>query len=239
MARWLAQKGAKYLVLVGRTIPTTAETQIQALLAAGVSVTTVAADVVELEQLQKIFATIEANYPPLRGVIHGAGVLDDGVLQQLNSERLEKVMAAKVAGAWNLHTLTQNSPLDYFIMFSSAASLLGSPGQANHVAANTFLDTLAKYRHSQNLPALSINWGAWSDIGAAAKRKVGDTMSQRGIGAIAPDEGIEILEYLLTQPITQVGVIPINWSELLTQKRYSNFLLIFIFNHYPPTKLLP
>ncbi len=231
VARWLVQKGAKYLVLVGRTIPSTIQSQIQALQSAGVMVTTVAADVVEAEQLQKVLENIKESYPPLRGVIHGAGVLDDGVLQQLNSERLEKVMAAKVAGAWNLHSMTQHITLDYFIMFSSAASLLGSPGQANHVAANTFLDALAQYRHSQNLPALSINWGVWSDIGAAAKRQVENKMSLRGIGSITPAKGIEVLEHLLTQSTTQakiqVGVIPINWSELLAQGISSNFFADF------------
>ena len=90
----------------------------------------------------------------------------------MNWERFNKVLAPKVQGGWNLHTLTQDKPLDFFILFSSAASLLGSPGQANHVAANTFLDTLAHYRRSQGLPALSINWGVWSDIGAAAKRQL-------------------------------------------------------------------
>ncbi|MBG1264427.1 SDR family NAD(P)-dependent oxidoreductase [Nostoc sp. BAE] len=218
VAHWLVEKGAKFLVLVGRSSPTLeAQSQIQALQAAGATVITTQADVVQEEDLAAVLTNIQQNYPPLRGVIHGAGVLDDGVLQQLNSERLQSVMSVKVAGAWNLHLLTQNIPLDHFIMFSSAASLLGSPGQANHVAANTFLDTLAQYRHSQGLPALSINWGVWSDIGAAAKRQIATQMSLRGIGAIAPDQGIDILEYLLTQSSAQVGVVPVNWSELLTQ----------------------
>lgn len=170
---------------------------------------------------------IQQNHPPLRGVIHAAGVLDDGILQQLTPERSHRVMNPKVTGAWNLHQLTQDIPLDYFIMFSSAASLLGSPGQANHVAANTFLDALAQYRRHQGLPALSINWGVWSDIGAAAKRQVSNQMSSRGIGEITPDQGIDILEFILTQSSTQVGVIPINWSELLKQKLSSTFFADF------------
>ncbi|MCC5622346.1 type I polyketide synthase [Nostoc sp. CHAB 5715] len=228
VAHWLVEKGAKYLVLVGRSSPTLeAQSQIQALQSAGATVITTQADVVEKEQLAAVLTNIQQNYPPLRGVIHGAGVLDDGVLQQLNSERLQSVMSVKVAGAWNLHLLTKNVPLDYFIMFSSAASLLGSPGQTNHVAANTFLDALAQYRHSQGLPALSINWGVWADIGAAAKGQIATQMSLRGIGAIAPDQGIDILEFLLTQSTTQVGVVPVNWTELLAQGLSSPFFTDF------------
>ncbi|WP_238845871.1 type I polyketide synthase [Nostoc edaphicum] len=228
VAHWLVEKGAKYLVLVGRSSPTLeAQSQIQALQATGATVITTQANVVQSEDLAAVLTNIQQNYPPLRAVIHGAGVLDDGVLQQLNSERLQSVMSVKVAGAWNLHLLTQNIPLDYFIMFSSAASLLGSPGQTNHVAANTFLDTLAQYRHSQGLPALSINWGVWSDIGAAAKRQIATKMSLRGIGAIAPNQGIDILEFLLTQSSAQVGVVPVNWSELLAQGLSSPFFTDF------------
>jgi acyl transferase domain-containing protein/NADPH:quinone reductase-like Zn-dependent oxidoreductase/NAD(P)-dependent dehydrogenase (short-subunit alcohol dehydrogenase family)/SAM-dependent methyltransferase/acyl carrier protein len=227
VADWLARKGAKYLVLVGRTMPEAAQTRILALQTAGVTVTAVTADVTQPEQLAEVFATIHQNFPPLRGVVHAAGILDDGVLQQLNPERLQQVMAVKISGAWNLHILTQNTPLDYFIMFSSAASLFGSPGQANHVAANTFLDTLAAYRHSQGLPALSINWGVWSDIGAAAKRGIANQMSMRGVSVITPSQGIEILEYLKKQTVTQVGVIPVNWSELLKKGHFSTFFADF------------
>ncbi|HIK08368.1 MAG TPA: SDR family NAD(P)-dependent oxidoreductase [Trichormus sp. M33_DOE_039] len=224
VARWLVEKGAKYIVLVGRNQPDTgAQQQIQALQATGATIMTTRTDVSQNAQLAAVLADIERNYPPLRGVIHAAGVLDDGVLQQLNPERMQRVMNPKVAGAWNLHLLTQNIPLDYFIMFSSAASLLGSPGQANHVAANTFLDTLAQYRRHQGLPALSINWGIWSDIGAAAKRLVSRHMSLRGISEFTPEQGIDILEFLLTQSSIQVGVIPVNWSELRKQRLSSPF----------------
>lgn len=228
VARWLVEKGAKHLVLLGRNQPdTTAQQQIQALEATGAKIIITQADVSQKDQLAAVLADIQQNHPPLRGVIHAAGVLDDGVLQQLNPERLQRVMNPKVAGAWNFHFLTQDIPLDYFIMFSSAASLLGSPGQANHVAANTFLDALAQYRHHQGLPALSINWGVWSDIGAAAKRQIVEQMSLRGINEITPDQGIDILEFILTQSSIQVGVIPINWSELLKQKFSSPFFTDF------------
>ncbi|MEL6463169.1 MAG: KR domain-containing protein, partial [Cyanobacteria bacterium J06621_15] len=150
-------------------------------------------DVTDKSQLAELISTIQSSSPsspsspsassassapsapsaPIKGIIHAAGVLDDGVLQHLTWERFTNVLNPKYLGAWNLHTLTKDLPLDFFIMFSSAASLFGSPGQGNHVAANTFLDSLARYRQSLGLPGLSINWGVWSEIGTAAKLGIG------------------------------------------------------------------
>jgi acyl transferase domain-containing protein/NADPH:quinone reductase-like Zn-dependent oxidoreductase/short-subunit dehydrogenase/SAM-dependent methyltransferase/acyl carrier protein len=222
VARWLIEKGAEHIVLVGRSISEAAKIQIEELEESGASLSVMKADVVNFEELETVLKTVEKNCPPLRGVIHAAGVLDDGVLRQLTPERLQNVMKVKVAGAWNLHILTQNTPLDYFIMFSSAASLFGSPGQANHVAANTFLDALAQYRDSQGLVGMSINWGVWSKIGAAAKRQVDERMKQRGVGSITPEAGIEILEYLMGKSVRQVGVAPIDWS-IFSQKENTFF----------------
>ncbi|MEL4898481.1 SDR family NAD(P)-dependent oxidoreductase [Crocosphaera sp. Alani8] len=217
VARWMVEKGAKNLVLMARNEPNSQQKQqIQTVETLGANITVAQGDVSNKEQLTTVLQNIETTSPaPLKGIIHAAGVLDDGVLLQMNWERFNKVLAPKVQGGWNLHTLTQDKPLDFFILFSSAASLLGSPGQANHVAANTFLDTLAHYRRSQGLPALSINWGVWSDIGAAAKRQVDTQMKSRGVGAIAPQQGLDILEQLFTQESTQVGVVPIQWSQFL------------------------
>ncbi|ACB52426.1 polyketide synthase [Crocosphaera subtropica ATCC 51142] len=219
VAQWMVEKGARNLVLMGRNQPNTTQKQkIQALKALGANIIVAQGDVSNQEQLEAILQNIETASPapsassaPLKGIIHAAGVLDDGVLKQLTWERFNKVMSPKVQGAWNLHTLSQDKPLDFFVLFSSAASLLGSPGQANHVTANTFLDTLAHYRRSQGLPALSMNWGVWSDIGAAAKRQV----NRQGVGAIAPSQGIASLEQLMKDSMTQVGVVPINWNKFL------------------------
>ncbi|MCC5667832.1 SDR family NAD(P)-dependent oxidoreductase [Nostoc sp. CHAB 5784] len=225
VAQWLVDMGARHLVLLGRNAPTSAaKSRIQQLEAAGATVTVAQVDVSQQQDLATVLTQIQESTIPLAGVIHAAGLLDDGVMLQLNWQRWEKVMAAKVMGAWNLHLLTQNTPLDYFIMFSSATALFGSPGQANHVAANTFLDTLAHYRTSQGLPAMSINWGIWSQIGSAAQPQVTSQMEQRGIRAIAPIEGIQVLQYLLTQPIAQVGVVPIDWRQFTQLGLSSRFL---------------
>ena len=166
-----------------------------------------------------MLAQAHAWGPSLRGIVHAAGVLDDGVLQQLNWEQFARVMAPKVAGAWNLHTLTQELPLDFFVCFSSIASLLGSPGQGNYGAANAFLDALTHYRQSLGLVGLSINWGPWADVGMAAKQ---DSLDQarwttQGIKPIAPEQGLQLLGKLLAVKRPQVGVMSIDWSKFLRQ----------------------
>jgi len=209
VARWLAERGAKNLVLVGRRPPdAAAQAQLDALTQAGVNVTIAQADVTQAARMADVLAAIEL---PLVGVIHSAGVLDDGVLRQQTWDRFETVLGPKVQGAWHLHRLTRAQPLDFFVLFSSVAALLGSPGQANHAAANTFLDALAQYRRAQGLPGLAINWGGWSEVGAAAERI--DQIKTPGLGAIAPAQGLQILEYLLSVPTAQAGVVPIDWTQ--------------------------
>jgi acyl transferase domain-containing protein/NADPH:quinone reductase-like Zn-dependent oxidoreductase/acyl carrier protein len=228
VADWLVQQGARHLVLVSRRAADAEINQrLQSLKQAGAEVMVVQADVADESQLANVLSTIKSSVPPLRGVIHAAGVLDDGVLRHLTWERFATVLHPKMLGAWNLHNLTQEQPLDFFVLFSSAASLLGSPGQANHVAANTFLDALAHYRQARGLPGLSINWGAWASVGAAAKRGVSEQMRLRGVAEIAPHQGLQIFAQLLNQNAAQVGVIPINWSTFLQQSILSPFFADF------------
>ncbi|MBE9216664.1 SDR family NAD(P)-dependent oxidoreductase [Plectonema cf. radiosum LEGE 06105] len=227
-ADWLIQKGAKNLVLVSRRdIDAEIQQRIQALENSGAKVMVAQVDVTDKSKLAELISNIK-SLPPLRGVIHAAGVLDDGVLQHLTWERFINVLNPKMLGAWNLHILTQDLPLDFFVMFSSAASLFGSPGQGNHVAANTFLDSLAHYRQSKGMPGLSINWGVWSKIGAAAKRGVSQQMQLRGVGEISSQQGLEIFQRLLTQNSPQVGVIPVDWDKFLQQNISSPFFADFL-----------
>ncbi|NEP61656.1 MAG: KR domain-containing protein, partial [Symploca sp. SIO2G7] len=131
---------------------------------------------------------------------------------------LKTVLAPKVWGAWHLHELTKDLSLDLFVLYSSAAALLGSPGQGSHVAANSFLDGLAHYRHRLGLPALSINWGPWSEVGSAATAVIHRQMRSRGVGAISPDQGKRALsQLLLTNRSPQIGVVPIQWSQFQQQ----------------------
>ncbi len=237
-AEWLIQKGAKNLVLVSRRdVDAEIQKRIQALENSSARVMVAQVDVTNKSQLAQLISNIKSStpsspsppsLPPLRGIIHAAGVLDDGVLQHLTWERFTTVLNPKMLGAWNLHVLTQDLPLDFFIMFSSAASLFGSPGQGNHVAANTFLDSLAKYRQSRRLPGLSINWGVWSEIGAAAKRGVSEQMQSRGVGEITNEQGLKIFEKLLAQSSAQIGVIPVDWDKFLQQNISSPFFTDFL-----------
>jgi myxalamid-type polyketide synthase MxaB len=148
-----------------------------------------------------------------------AGILDDGVLLQLHWQRFASVMAPKVQGAWNLHRLTQNKPIDFFVLFSSSSSLLGTGGQPNYAAANAFLDALASYRRMLGLPGLSINWGTWAEVGMTARLGLVEQLNRKGEESIPPQQGLQVLEQLLLNPPVQVGVMPVNWSRFLQQRR--------------------
>jgi NAD(P)-dependent dehydrogenase (short-subunit alcohol dehydrogenase family)/acyl carrier protein len=217
-AKWLVGKGARHLLLVGRQGPGDAARQALAVLAAaGAKVEVAQADVADRGQLAGVLARLDGSQPPLRGVIHAAGILDDGLLQDLDLERFRKVMAPKAAGAWNLHVLTRGAPLDFFVLYSSAVSLLGSPGQANYAAGNAFLDALAHLRRAQGLPALSVNWGPFSEVGLAAERADrGERLADRGLGSLTPWQGVEVLGRLLGTQDVQVAVMPLDlgrWIE--------------------------
>ncbi len=216
MAQWMVQRGVRHLVLIGRREAAGAtRTAIEALERAGAQVVVAQADVTREAQVASVLARIDASMPPLRGIIHAAGALDDGLLLNLDRERLAAVMAPKVEGAWNLHALTLNRHLDFFVLFSSVASVLGSPGQGSYAAANAFLDALAHQRRALGLPALTINWGAWAAVGMAAQANLGRRLVMRGIDAIAPQQGLKALEQLLLHPAAQVVVVSANWQQLL------------------------
>ncbi|MGF1481922.1 MAG: aminotransferase class I/II-fold pyridoxal phosphate-dependent enzyme [Cyanophyceae cyanobacterium] len=214
VAQWLVEQGAKHLILAGRTYSASVQETIRQL-ESRACVTVVPADISNPDDVTRLVAMASV---PLRGVIHAAGVLDDGLLMQQNRDRFERVMKPKVAGAWNLHVATQDVPLDFFVCFSSIASLLGSPGQSNYAAANAFMDALMQHRHALGSPGLSINWGPWS-IGMAADKCDQERLRQQGIGKIAPQQGLPLLELLLQQQAVQVGVLPINWSTFWQQAR--------------------
>ncbi|MBV8414100.1 MAG: SDR family NAD(P)-dependent oxidoreductase [Verrucomicrobia bacterium] len=218
VALWMAQRGAKNLVLISRGEPDPdAERAFKEARALGCVTTSLRADVGCEDRLWAILTTIQSTMPPLRGVIHAAGVLDDASIAYQNWERFRRVFRAKIDGAWALHRLTQDIPLDFFVMFSSMASLFGSPGQSNHGAANAFLDALAHYRRRCGLPAVSINWGPWSEIGAAARHHVPDRVSSKGIGAISKESGLLALERCMGLSSAQVGIVPIDWHVFREQ----------------------
>jgi amino acid adenylation domain-containing protein len=220
VARWMVEQGAKHLILTSRHAASIAEQEtLNQIEQAGGKILVAQADVSLQEDMVKLFEEIKTTMPPLRGIIHAAGVLNDGILQSQNWERFTQTLAPKVQGTWNLHTLTQKLPLDFFILFSSAASLLGSPGQGNYAAANAFMDALAQYRQRLGLVGLSINWGQWAETGMSANVSSHHQarLAEQGFNSIASEQGLQVLESLLGSNSAQMGVLVVNWS-LFKQK---------------------
>jgi len=213
-AQSLAARGAGKLVLVGRSgaSPAAIET-VDSIRQSGTSVLVEALDISDETALESLLQQIRRDGPPLRGVIHSAGALDDAGLIQQDADRFARVFAPKVRGSWLLDRLTRADPLDWFVMFSSVAAVLGSAGQANHAAANSFLDLLARERRLKGLPGLSINWGPWTEIGAAAQRELSERLAPRGLGAISPSEGLSALGRLAGDCFAQVAVLPADWQR--------------------------
>lgn len=214
VARWLSDQGAKHLVLTGRgEVSASAAAAIREIEERGTRVVVSRGDVSDRDYLAELFSSFDRSLPVLRGIVHSAGIVDDGVLAQQTWDRFEKVMAPKVDGTWHLHTLSQSQRLDFFVLFSSAVSMLGSAGQANHVAACAFEDALAHYRHGLGLPALSINWGPWSEVGAATQTGISQRLRMKGFRPIEPKRGLLVLEHLLGGDLVQVGVMSVDWQQ--------------------------
>jgi acyl transferase domain-containing protein/acyl carrier protein len=218
VAQWMVQQGARHLVLMGRsgTASTAAAAAVESLQQAGAEVMVAPADVAQEQQVARVLTDIRHSMPPLRGIMHAAAVLDDGILLQLNEERFKTVMAPKIHGAWNLHTLTLDTPLDFFVLFSSAASVLGSPGQGNYVAASAFLDALAHHRRALGLPTLAINWGAWAEVGLAARPDRAEHLMQQGIIPFTPAQGVQLMGRLLQDGAVQVTALALDWAKVLS-----------------------
>ncbi|WP_405792576.1 SDR family NAD(P)-dependent oxidoreductase [Streptomyces sp. NBC_01506] len=188
LARHLVvERGVRHVVLVSRSGGDPGGL-VGELAGFGAEVSVVACDVGDAEAVGALVGGLER---PVTAVVHAAGVLDDGVVGGLSVERLERVLAPKVDGAWNLHRATLDQPLAAFVLYSSVAGIIGGPGQANYAAANTYLDALAQYRQDRGLPALSLAWGPWEDLGMAAE--LPDSRSGR-LARISPDKGLAMFD---------------------------------------------
>jgi myxalamid-type polyketide synthase MxaC len=216
-AERMIRDGARNLVLTSRSAVDSPA--IDALRTMGSTVIVVMCDLAQADEVDRLFLETLAPLPPLRGIIHAAGVTEDALLSNQTASGFRRVMAAKVAGAWNLHRHTVLLSLDFFVLYSSAASLMGSAGQANYAAANGFLDALAHHRRTLGLPAISLNWGAWRGSGMAARPEIVNRLKAQGVGTIPFAGGLDILSAVCAgrDLPAQVGVFPAQWAKYVAQ----------------------
>ena len=214
LAEWLAERGAGSVVLNGRRAPdAAAQEAIEALRARGFGIEVEIADVTDAAALDAMLVRMDGTLPPLAGVIHSVGVLSDAALGNQDWESFETVLWPKMLGAWHLHRATVERDLDMFCLFSSVAGVLGNPGQANHAAANAFLDQLAAHRRALGLPAQAIAWGAWSGLGEAEEQRerIAGRREASGTGWFTPEQGFLAFERLLREDATGAVVAAVDW----------------------------
>ncbi len=216
LARWMADRGAGTLVLVGRRGAEAPEAPeaLADLERRGARVVVRAADVTRAEDVAATLAAIDRELPTLRGVFHAAMVLEDALLVNLDRERMARVLAPKLEGTWNLHLATRNRSLDHFVMFSSLSSVFGHAGQGAYASANAFLDAMAWHRRSLGQPATTINWGHLGEVGYLARRaELGDRLERQGVLSFRVAQAMEALEKVLLRRHVQVSVMRVEWSR--------------------------
>ena len=213
-AKWLAAKGVAHVVLISRRKPDEETTErLKQIEELGCQVVVHSADVTSQEQMQKLVHEFGNSYPELGGVIHAAGVLDDGRIVDQTWDRFAAVIATKIQGAQILDELTSSLPLRFFVLYSSASSVFGTPGQSNYATGNAFLDGLANQRNLNGKVGTSINWGPW-DTGMAASDQLRKRLALQGIRPLAIDEAHAAMEQILEQELVQATVIDADWRRM-------------------------
>jgi NAD(P)-dependent dehydrogenase (short-subunit alcohol dehydrogenase family) len=212
LAAVMASAGCGRIILTSRSQPNPqAQKTIERLRANGADVVVECGNIADPATAKRLVSAATATGLPLRGVLHAAAVVDDATLGNITEELIERDWAPKAAGAWHLHQASAGQPLDWFCSFSSAAALLGSPGQGAYAAANSWLDAFTAWRRSQGLPATAIAWGAWDQIGKGAG------LAQRGdTTMISPQEGAHAFRALLRYDRGYSGYLPLVGSPWLT-----------------------
>ncbi|MGB5212138.1 MAG: SDR family NAD(P)-dependent oxidoreductase, partial [Anderseniella sp.] len=242
VAKWLIGKGAKHLVLTGRNATSRiAQDLFSAAEVNNAEIRVVAADISTEEDVRRLMHTISDQLPPLRGVVHSAGVLDDGILAQLDWNRFQHLFEPKVYGSWLLHEHTKSLELDFFVLKSSLLSLLGSAGQGNYTASSAFLDSLAAYRRALGLPATSINWCAWSEGGLATVSGArGEAMwSSLGVKSVSTDLAMRMFDKLMRTDVEQIAVAEADWPTYFGKVGKPKFLMELLDEKAGPGSLEP
>ncbi|MBN3804594.1 SDR family NAD(P)-dependent oxidoreductase [Paraburkholderia sp. Ac-20336] len=218
-ARWMLSRGARHLTLASRSgvlAPELAGEVASWQAQTGAEVSTVACDVTDAGALDALLADIAQRGTPLKGVLHSAMVIDDGLVRNLDDERFTAVLAPKVAGAWNLHRATLGMKLDCFVLYSSATTFLGNPGQSSYVAANSFLEALVAQRRAAGLPGTCMAWGPLDDVGFLARNAGTREALQARIGgvSITSAEALAALERALVGMTAGEAVVRLDWQAL-------------------------
>ncbi len=211
LAEKMAESGCGRIVLNGRSAPgPEAQSVLRRIRSRGVEIEVERGDIADPATARRLVASATATGLPVRGVLHAAAVVEDATLHAITDDLVGRDWSPKVHGAWNLHEATTGQPLDWFCSFSSAAALVGSPGQGAYAAANSWLDAFAHWRKAQGLPATAIAWGAWSEIGQ------GQNLAQDEAMAIRPDDGAYAFDALLRHDRTHTGYAPVAGAPWLT-----------------------
>lgn len=216
IVEWLVSHGAKSIVVAGRSIPDAqGERWAETMRQRGVQLEIHQADIASRQDVAAMLSDIQSRIAPLSGIFHCAGIHDDQLIEGQSWERIDRVLAGKLYGAWHLHELTQSLPLSHFVLFSSALGLLGAPGVAGYVAANAGLDALAHARRASGLPAVSIGWGPWQDTGMAADRQNEPAeWDRQGLRAMNPGDCLAALDALWGSDKAHVAVMAVDWPRL-------------------------
>ena len=216
LAEYLSNKGAARIVLAARSTPIPEALKIiEGLRQTGKHIDICRCDISDQEQVKQLINNCHNKDFPLKGIFHAAGVLKDALFDQQDLEHVETVFSSKAKGAWYLHEATKTIDLDYFVLFSSIASVLGSTAQANYALANSFLDGLAYYRNHQGLNAQSISWGPWSNVGMA--KDLALRHEHQGFKALTPEQYLAVLDYILINKFIHMSVVFADWSRISEQ----------------------
>lgn len=217
-AQWLVENGAKHLVLISRSGPKSIESQkvIESFNDNGVSVLTLSCDITDYDSLKEVFEKIEAELPPLKGIIHAAAVIEDSLIRNLSAENINRVFAPKILGAKNLDLITRNLNLDFFVLYSSATTLFGNAGQAAYVAANAWMEALATYRRNIGLPATCMLWGAIDDVGFLARNTKTKAQLQQRMGGqpLTSKQALIELSHAITTKENNIAILDFDWHKL-------------------------